>query len=354
MPNPMNITTPVPGTTPGPEWASQINDIITEQIATHNHQPAQDGGVALTQAALNINGNLPLNNNGLIGASEVRFNTQATTPLNVNTLQTYNGNLLFKDGNGNNIQITNAGGLNINVNGGINGLAGSDGTATYGTPAGTFTWKKTSGTQYATTQTGPVQVFNASLTNPAFSVALVNANTLSANKTLALSPENLTLPQTLPVSTGRMTLSPAGVMSSVPTATQGDFACSNVAWDATPTNRLSNTSATYTPRGNKVLITLEGSSDGGLVMQNAGNTPTTAIRAFIEVRINGVNIGSYSYFSHDPNTSGGFGNVVAPGISLVWTPASTGTALSVQLICYRLTNATIVYLTGMRLKLTDI
>ena len=29
MPNSMNIVPPVPGTTPGPEWASDINDILT-------------------------------------------------------------------------------------------------------------------------------------------------------------------------------------------------------------------------------------------------------------------------------------------------------------------------------------
>jgi len=351
MPNAMNIVPPVVGVTPGPEWATDINSILETQIAPHNHQPAQDGGVQLTQAALNITAPFNINNNQLAGVNNIALTSNVSVPAQTNALSDVAGNLYFRDGSGNAIQITAAGAINVNAIGGITGLAASDGRATYG--AGVFSWEKTNGDQYAIMASGVTKIYNSALTNPVYSVAITNNATLAANKTLLLSPEDITLPQALPSQTGRIQLTSAGVMSAVPTATPRSFAVSNVAWDGTPTNKL--TGGTYTPLGNKVLITLQGTAtDFGLIMQNAGNAVTSAIRSYIVLNIGGVDVASYQYFGYDPVTSAGYGVCVAPGLSYVWTPSATGSPIVIQLKCYRLTSATIVYLSGAELLLTDI
>ena len=81
----MNIVPPVVGVTPGPEWADEINSILETQVAPHTHTGSPDGS-QLTQAALNINGTLTLNNNILSAAKSVAFATQVSEPVAVQQL----------------------------------------------------------------------------------------------------------------------------------------------------------------------------------------------------------------------------------------------------------------------------
>ena len=351
----MNITPPVVGTTPGPEWAEQINNIITDQIATHNHQPSQDGGFQLTQDAINITSNFSINNHRLQGVNNIGLTSNVAVPADTNTISDVNGNLYFRDGSGNAIQITAAGAVNVNATGGITGLASSDGRATYG--AGVFSWKKTNGDQYATMKNGVIQLFNSNLTNPLYSIAITNAATLGANKTFTLSPENITLPQALPLVTGRVSISSAGVMTSVGTATAQSYTISNVSADATPTNKL--TSATYTTYGNKVLFNIEPANAANnmyMVMANATTAANTAINATITLNINGVDVASWGYKEYDPINSSNVGLNINPALTYVWNPngIAAGTAVPIQLKLSRSTTGTIVQMINAVLSARDI
>lgn len=75
-------TTPLPtvGVTPGPTWASTVNDILT-LIEGHGHTGTDE--VQITPAAMNINAPLNFNNNDLSGV-----NTFTAVTANIGTLNT--------------------------------------------------------------------------------------------------------------------------------------------------------------------------------------------------------------------------------------------------------------------------
>lgn len=194
--NPMGITPPVVSTTEGPLWAEEINQILTDIIAVHNHQPAQDGGVQLTQEALNITDDLSLNGNQLINANAVGLETLNADASGSNRLYNKNGDLYYTDGNDTNVRITENGGLAAASFGGISGLSGTDGSATFA-GLSTFVWKKDV-TEYATMENGPIKVYSGNDAAPTSGINIIGVDSLGSDKTLQLSPENITLPQTLP------------------------------------------------------------------------------------------------------------------------------------------------------------
>lgn len=122
-----NMMMPVPTVSedPGPDWASNI-DASLSIIDSHNHTPGQ--GVPITPAGININTDLPLNNNNLTTARTVRFEPQGANPGDASDLGCLfekGVDLYFIDGSGNVIRFTQSG-----------SLAGSTGTIT-GLPSGT-------------------------------------------------------------------------------------------------------------------------------------------------------------------------------------------------------------------------
>ncbi len=200
----MNITPPVVSTTPGPQWAQELNDIITNTIAEHNHQ-SPNGGVTLTQDALNINGELSVNANQITNVEAIGLATLAGDPSGSNRLYNDSGDLYYKDGNDALVRITENGGLAAASFGGISGLSGTNGSATFA-GLSTFQWKKDVG-EYASMENGPVKVYSGNDTNPAGGINLITPDGLSTNYTLTLPTANITLPQTVP--------------NAIPTTTQG-------------------------------------------------------------------------------------------------------------------------------------
>ena len=69
----MGLPVPVVGTDPGPDWANNINACLSV-IDQHNHTSGQ--GVPIPSAGLNINSDLPFNNNNGISYRSVRFFSQ--------------------------------------------------------------------------------------------------------------------------------------------------------------------------------------------------------------------------------------------------------------------------------------
>lgn len=212
MPNSMNITPPVVSTTPGPEWAQELNDILTSTIAEHNHQ-SPNGGVTLTQDALNITDELSLNGNPLTNANSVGLASETSSSVSgTNRLYNEAGDLYYRDGNGSGVRITENGGLAAASFGGISGLSGTQGSATF-SGLSTFVWKKTS-TAYASMNNGPVKIYSGNDLAPTNGIVLVSKDGLAADTTL-------TLPNQLPAGASQsfMVLSGSGeITASVPLA----------------------------------------------------------------------------------------------------------------------------------------
>jgi hypothetical protein len=116
----MNLTLPLVSQTPGPLWASEINADMTI-IDGHDHIAT---GVPIVSAALNINDDLSFNSHALLDAINVSFIDGGPTGVVgiPNSLQTAAGELYFTDGNGNSVQITDNGTVNVGGTGNIGGI----------------------------------------------------------------------------------------------------------------------------------------------------------------------------------------------------------------------------------------
>ena len=209
----MNIVPPTPEVTQGPEWAEDINTILTTTIAEHNHQ-SPNGGVALTQDALAIDGDLSLNGNQLTNANAIGLQTLTGSASGSNRLYNDSGDLYYKDGNGTSVRITQNGSLSAASFGGISGLSGTSGTATFA-GLSTFEWKKDVG-EYASMENADITIYSKNDTNPAGGVVLSAPDSMAANTTLIL-------PNQLPAGAGQsfLVLSGSGLITGSVSLNQG-------------------------------------------------------------------------------------------------------------------------------------
>lgn len=193
----MNLVIPGVGTEPGPTYATDVNNSLTI-IDGHDHTIGS--GVAITPSAININASLTMNNQSLTNIGALTLFPQLTPPAS-NSIYESGVDLFYRDGNGNNIRITQSG-----------SVAGSTGTIT-GLPSGTASASFVAGTFVfqSATLTG-ANIDGASFiyrnnTASSFGLTLQPPNAMAANYTL-------TLPS-LPSTNNVMTLDTAGNMGSV-------------------------------------------------------------------------------------------------------------------------------------------
>lgn len=114
----MGLTLPTPVQTPGPTWAVELNEALTD-LDQHSHQPGS--GVPITEDALAIGGDLSLNDHRVTNASALRL-LPKTVPQTgsiqeIGELQNVNGDLYFVDSLQRVIQLTALGEINVSANG---------------------------------------------------------------------------------------------------------------------------------------------------------------------------------------------------------------------------------------------
>jgi len=118
----MNLIIPVTSVDPGPDFANNVNASLLK-IDSHNHSSGQ--GVQINPSGININADLPFNNNNATNLRSTRYTAQSS-PLSSSTdylsLSVSGADLYYLDGNGNSVRITN--------NGSIAGTSGSIGNLT--------------------------------------------------------------------------------------------------------------------------------------------------------------------------------------------------------------------------------
>jgi len=103
----MNLTIPTAGSESGPQYALDINNSLTF-VDQHDHSTGK--GVQIQPSGINITSALSMNNNQLVQIAGLNLYAQTVTP-SVNTIYQSGVDLYFVDGIGNNIRLTQTGGV---------------------------------------------------------------------------------------------------------------------------------------------------------------------------------------------------------------------------------------------------
>lgn len=194
----MNLVVPGVGTTQGPQYAQDVNDSLT-LIDQHDH--SSGSGVPITPSGININSALSFGGNLATSLAGLTLIPQNSTPGN-STVYESGVDLYYVDGNGNNVRITQSGGV-AGSPGSIAGLA-SPASASYNSGSSTFVWESGAGIA-ANMDAGSLLLRNLS-PNSTYALTLSPPAALAANY-------SLTLPS-LPASQKIMTLDASGNMSA--------------------------------------------------------------------------------------------------------------------------------------------
>ncbi len=208
----MNLPVPVVGTEVGPDWATDLNACLAA-IDSHDHGTGQ--GVHITPDGIDINSDLPMNDNDLTTTRTVRFASQAavlSAGADIGCLYEVGTDLYFNDGAGNQVRITQAGSV-TGATGTITGLP--SGTASASFAGGTFSWRSATNTP-ATMSTGPL-VIGAQVASP---------HTVTIGASAALAADfTLTLPLANPAATSVVTIDSSGQIATTtgPTLTSPAF-----------------------------------------------------------------------------------------------------------------------------------
>ena len=181
----MSLVVPEVLVTTGPAYATQINAAL-DVIDAHDHSSGK--GVRVTPSGLNINADLPFGNNQATNVKAVALSQQASVATNA-AIYNLGGDLYYRRGDGTEIRITTAAGVNVSGVGGITGLT-SPAAATYTPAALSFGWLSDAST-FAKQATGDILLYSR-----AGAIGVVQAVTLVAD--VATSAYSLRLPATAP------------------------------------------------------------------------------------------------------------------------------------------------------------
>lgn len=195
----MSLPVPVVGVAPGPNYAADVNNCLG-LVDSHDHSFGR--GVQITPAGLDISNDLSIQQNNVINIRSLRFFPQ-TVPLvgispDLNCLYDTLGDLYFNDGSGNQVRITQSGGV-AGSPGSIANLT-SPASASYSAGTQTFIWQSDVNTA-ANMDMGSIILRD--LTANSFGVTI--------NPPAALASDySLTLPASLPGSTSIVTIDNSG------------------------------------------------------------------------------------------------------------------------------------------------
>lgn len=196
----MGLIIPGVGTEPGPTWASDLNSSLGI-LDQHNHSVGQ--GVQINTDGININADLPLNQNNLVSVKTVNFaalvSSLAGAAPNLGCIYVAGNELVYNDEAGNVVTITNNGSVNAGA-GSITGLPSGTASASYSSGSSTFVWK--SATSTPANMDGGSFIFREV-------VSSANGVTVSSPTSLAAS-YGIKWPAGLPAQTSFMTIDTSG------------------------------------------------------------------------------------------------------------------------------------------------
>lgn len=236
----MSLPIPTVGQEAGPQYGFDINSSLY-LIDSHDHSPGK--GVQITPNGLNINSNLDMIGNILTNAASVNFESQSGTA-GLNSIYEKGVDLYFVDGNGNDVRITQSGGV-AGTPGSIANLV-PPASASYVSGSSTFVWQ--SNTNIAANMDMGAALLRNLSPNSTFALTLQPPAALSSNYTI-------TLP-VLPVSSSFLTIDPSGNMASSPSLTGG--ITTSMIGDLQVTNaKIANTTITAAKIANATITTAQ-------------------------------------------------------------------------------------------------
>lgn len=197
----MNLPIPIVGVDVGPQYALYVDNCLA-LIDAHDHSSGK--GVAITPAGLNINAALSFLSNDAIDLRSARFTSQASVlalPADLDCLYVVGVDLYYNDGDGNNIQITDNGGV-AGSPGSIANLT-SPASASYVSGSASFVWQSNANVA-ASLDCRNVILRNSGASS--FGLTLSPPTAMGSNFTL-------TLPS-LPAATNIMTMDNSGNMGN--------------------------------------------------------------------------------------------------------------------------------------------
>lgn len=202
----MGLLLPTPSVTSGPLWATQE---VTAYNVIDGHTHLSGSGVPIVSAALNINADLPFNAYNATLLRTTRFSDQTTTlseDSDLDCVYSSGGNLYWNNGDGTPVQITDGTSLAATSLGGISGLSGTTGSASFSTGTSGFTWLQDTNLG-AYMYSGPIVISDVSLTS-GHTVTIKTSNSLAASYIL-------TLPTAVPVAKALTAISTGGQLSYI-------------------------------------------------------------------------------------------------------------------------------------------
>lgn len=195
----MLLRIPAIGDDSGPDYATNINFDLLSVLDSHDHTTGK--GIQITPAGININTDLPFNNHFAINLAGLTLLAQSITPT-LSTIYQSGDDLYYVDGIGNNIRITQSG-----------GVVGTPGSITNLTPpasvnyvSGNQTFIFQSNTNTAANIDAGSYLFRNLSPNSTFAVTLLAPPALAADYSLQL-------PQ-IPLTQKFMTLDSSGILSA--------------------------------------------------------------------------------------------------------------------------------------------
>lgn len=195
----MLLRIPTVGVDEGPDYAININYDLLNVLDTHDHTSGK--GAQITPASLDINGDLSFNNHFATNLAGLSLVAQLSTPL-TGTVYQSGVDLYFVDGVGNNIRMTQSGGV-AGTPGSITNLL-PPASATYVSGSQTFVFQSNTG--IAANIDGGAHLFRNLSPNSTFAVVLEAPAALAASYDLILP--------LLPSVQSFMTLNAAGEMGA--------------------------------------------------------------------------------------------------------------------------------------------
>ncbi len=258
----MNMPVPVVSTDPGPDWATNVNACLSI-IDSHTH--TTDQGVQITPDAININADLPMNDNNLTEVRSVNFTSQSA-PLpasgsDLGCLYESGVDLYYNDSAGNQIRITQSGTV-TGATGTITGLP--SGTASASFAGATFTFQSATNTP-AVMAVGPL-VIGRNTVSP-YTVTVTPSGSQAADY-------SLTLPIALPSSPSLLQTDVSGNLS-FGTQIQAGTTSSTFTFNGTAGGTTSAVTVRYQRVGDYVTVFIpvvsanSGTSSGQLISNTA-------------------------------------------------------------------------------------
>lgn len=199
----MNLTLPVVSTTPGPQWANQINADLA-LVDAHNH--TSGFGARIPTAALNINADLLFNNYSAAQLYSTQFNDLGVaSPSIIAGLYVKSGDLYYNNGSAVPVRLTNGSSI-VGAGGTIGGLPSAiwptasvnfvDGTASYVFQQAT--------NQAAAMDVGPVTVRKTTTSSAGVTIKPSTSTT----------SYDLTLPSAVPAAQSMLSIATTGVVTN--------------------------------------------------------------------------------------------------------------------------------------------